>query len=64
MPKSKTVISVCKELDTNLLYVPCLNASISDIDWIINLLQKEKHKLENIMNTGEIPVYRLNKHIE
>lgn len=64
MTKSKVVITVCKDLDTNLHYIPCLNASISDIDWIIKCLQKERHELENIVRTGEIPAYRLNKYIE
>lgn len=62
-PKSKLVISVCKDLDNQTNQIVHMNASISDIDWIINELNKERDILCNSIKTGKIPEYCRNRYV-
>lgn len=63
-PKSKIVLSVCKNLDSGINYIVHLNASISDIDWMISQLRQEKNKLCEATKTGIVPEYTNNRYIK
>lgn len=43
--KSQLVISVCKDIKSGNNYLTHLNASLRDIDWIIELLEIKREEL-------------------
>lgn len=53
-PKSKLLLSVCKDLQTRQNHIVHLNASISDIDWIMSELQRQRDNLVRMSITGSI----------